>query len=71
MKKLFLSLLLVFLNLDSIFAQPTRDNTTLADDFKCPDNENGFFPDPKNCAKYYQCWHGVSTHSICPSSKYD
>ena len=70
MPKQFLSLLLVFLSLDCIFAQPTRDNNTLPDDFKCPDNDiEHFFPDPKNCAKYYQCWHGVATHSICPSSK--
>merc|ERR1712038_1962524 len=68
MPKQFLSLLLVFLSLDCIFAQPTRDNNTIPDDFKCPDNDiEHFFPDPKNCAKYYQCWHGLATHSICPS----
>ena len=72
MPKQFLSLLLVFLSLDCIFAQPTRDNNTIPDDFKCPDNDiEHFFSDPNNCAKYYQCWHGVATHSICPSSKYN
>ena len=79
MPKQFLSLLLVFLSLDCIFAQPTRDNNTLPDDFKCPDNDiEHFFSDPNNCAKYYQCWPlytnatvSVATHSICPSSKYN
>ena len=72
MSKQFFSLLLVFLSLDCIFAQPKRDNNTLPDDFKCdPDNHvDHFFPDPKNCAKYYECWNGVVTHRICNSSKY-
>merc|ERR1711973_219236 len=33
--------------------------------FDCPEN-NGFFPDPEQCDKYYECVGGVSETKFCP-----
>ena len=39
-----------------------------ADDDFCNDKSNGYFPDPKNCIKYYHCFdHHVEAHLICPN----
>ena len=35
-------------------------------DFECPE-PSGYFPDPKNCIKYYHCFDGaVEEHLTCP-----
>ena len=34
----------------------------------CHDLEDGYYPDPKNCIKYYHCFnHAVEAHLICPN----
>lgn len=33
--------------------------------FKCPEN-NGFFGDPKQCDKYYECQDNVPEEKLCP-----
>ena len=37
-------------------------------DFDCP-SPNGFFEDPKNCAKYWQCNNDIAVSHMCDSSK--
>lgn len=32
--------------------------------FTCPDD--GFFPDPKQCDKYYDCYRGKIEEKLCP-----
>ena len=68
MSKLLWSLLIVFLSVEYTFGLPNDGNNN---DFKCDPNNNvqHFFPDPKNCAKYWECWNGVGTHHTCNSSK--
>ena len=40
------------------------------DDNFCNDKNNGYFPDPKNCIKYYHCFnHAVEEHKICPKGE--
>ena len=34
----------------------------------CHDLTDGYYPDPKNCIKYYHCFnHKVQEHLICPN----
>lgn len=35
--------------------------------FTCTGKSNGFYRDPVDCTKYYQCWSGNQYHSNCPS----
>ena len=37
-------------------------------DFECP-SPNGFFEDPKNCAKYWQCNNNIAVSHMCDTSK--
>ena len=34
-------------------------------DFRCPE-KNGFFPDPEQCDKYYECVGDVPEEKFCP-----
>jgi len=56
--------LYVFSFLVALFA---ATNAATYDDF-CNDKNDGYFPDPKNCIKYYHCFkHAVEDHLICPN----
>merc|ERR1712010_450386 len=53
----------------SCATQPTRTTVTTTEDcghpFDC--SGNGFFPDPFNCRKYWQCYGGgLGEHFLCP-----
>lgn len=48
--------------------RPCNQEPDDGDDFKCP-SPSGYFEDPKNCAKYYQCYDSIAVHHICPKSK--
>ena len=37
-------------------------------DFECP-QPNGFFEDPKNCMKYWQCNADIAQHHSCEKSE--
>ena len=40
--------------------------TTPIPPFECP-TPNGYFPDPKNCIKYFHCFENVvEEHITCP-----
>ena len=40
--------------------------TTPIPDFDCP-TPDGYFPDPKNCIKYFHCYENVvEQHITCP-----
>ena len=58
--------LYVFSFLVALFA---ATNAATDDDF-CNDKNDGYFPDPKNCIKYYHCFkHAVEDHLICPNGE--
>jgi len=45
---------------------PDDKTTTPSPDFNCP-AASGYFPDPKNCIKYFHCFEGsVEAHLTCP-----
>jgi len=45
---------------------PDDKTTTPSPDFQCP-QPNGYFPDPKNCIKYFHCYENlVEQHITCP-----
>lgn len=44
-------------------------SSTVKPDFDCP-QANGFFGDPKNCAKYWQCNNDVPIHKTCQVCKH-
>ena len=45
---------------------PDEKTTTPKPDFECP-AASGYFPDPKNCIKYFHCFEGsVEEHLTCP-----
>jgi len=46
----------------SIYAASSRHNTKVENDFECPENW-GYYEDPENCMKYYNCENGVA-HSV-------
>jgi len=58
---LFVTLILAFGAIGTSAASVLSRN-----DFTCPE-ENGFFGDPKNCMKYYECIRGVPNHHTCMS----
>merc|ERR1712227_1081408 len=33
--------------------------------FRCPEKD-GYFPDPVQCDKYYDCYDGVAEEVLCP-----
>ncbi len=37
--------------------------------FECP-GDFGFYPNPDNCIKYYQCSEGIATPYTCENRKY-
>merc|ERR1712037_432154 len=41
-----------------------NDECGEGDDFDCP-KPNGFFEDPKNCMKYWQCNNDIAQHHSC------
>ena len=55
---------------DENCVDPEDKTTTVKPDFDCPE-EAGYFPDPKNCIKYYHCWDGLpQEHITCPIGNY-
>merc|ERR1712242_693342 len=38
---------------------------TAQSDFQCP-KEEGLFPDPEQCDKYWECRNGEATRRLCP-----
>ena len=48
---------------------PDDRTTPKPDDYECP-ADSGYFPDPKNCIKYYHCFNGIpEEHLVCPNGK--
>jgi hypothetical protein len=45
--------------------EPTPVPTIDPDIFTCPE-DNGYFPDERNCIKYYHCLEGVADRETCP-----
>ena len=43
--------------------------TTHAEDFVCPE-PYGFYPNPNNCIKYYQCSDDVAIELVCELSEW-
>ncbi|XP_078372642.1 uncharacterized protein LOC144656284 [Oculina patagonica] len=35
--------------------------------FDCADKQDGFYPNPSDCAKYYTCSSGTTYESTCPT----
>ena len=52
----------------SIYAASSRHNTKIETDFECPENW-GYYEDPENCMKYYNCENGVAHSVNCRSGK--
>ncbi|XP_053674153.1 probable chitinase 10 [Anopheles nili] len=46
----------------------TKSSTSGSGRFVCP--SDGYFKDPANCAKYYQCANGTAYSMSCPSGLY-
>ena len=46
-----------------------NDECGEGDDFDCP-KPNGFFEDPKNCMKYWQCNNDIAQHHSCDTREY-
>ena len=57
---------MTFLPRTALLALHTLLTTTLSDfQFRCPE-KNGFFPDPEQCDKYYECVGDVAEEKFCP-----
>ena len=52
----------------SIYAASDRHNIKVENDFVCPENW-GYYEDPENCMKYYNCENGVAHSMNCRLGK--
>ena len=44
--------------------------TVAAKDFECPPNDYGWYADPDNCIRYFQCSAGVSQEFLCGTREF-
>jgi len=65
-----LQLLCIFLACFSVHARSIQDvDPTPSPKFQCPEKE-GFFPDPTDCSKFYQCANYLAWEHQCPGKLY-
>ena len=54
----------------AVFATSAKLNRRSEDDFECPENW-GYYEDPENCIKYYNCEFGEAHSVTCRSGNMD
>ncbi|XP_078585736.1 uncharacterized protein LOC144867557 [Branchiostoma floridae x Branchiostoma japonicum] len=49
---------------------PAKASSSSGDGFSCEGMEDGNYPDPEDCSKFYTCSNGKPTHMSCPADLY-